>query len=79
MAKMMTAIRPMPMIQPNTHIGHIIIPPGPPIIPPIIPPPIASIAISAMTATPATVSIIVSVVLDIRCHLSFFFLKKAAA
>jgi hypothetical protein len=56
------------MIQPNTHIGHIIIPPGPPIPPiirPIIPPPIAIIAISAMAAAPATIRIIVSAVLDI--------------
>jgi len=76
MAKMITAIRPMPMIQPNTHIGHISIPPGPPmppIIPPIIPPPIAGLAINAMAATPATIRIIVNVVLDISCYLSSLF------
>jgi len=46
---MIKAIRPIPMIQPNTHIGHI--------IPPIIPPPMAIIAISAIMITPATIRI----------------------
>jgi hypothetical protein len=67
MAKMSKAIRPMPIIHPNIHIGHII-QPGPP-IPPIIPPLTANIAMSAMMSAPAMIKTIVNVVLDIKCYL----------
>jgi SAM-dependent methyltransferase len=64
-AKTIRMIRPIPIIQPRIHIGHII-QAMPPIIPFIIPPPIASIMLSAMIITPATINNTVKVVLDIN-------------
>jgi hypothetical protein len=65
MAKTIKAIRPIAIIQPNSHAGHIIPP-----IPPSIPPTMAINGMSAMTTTPPAIKIIVSVVLFIGLVLS---------
>jgi hypothetical protein len=72
MAKTIKAIRPMPMIPPKIHIGHIMLP-----MPPIIPPPIVSIPMSAMMITPATIKSTVNAVLDMNYSPLFYFSSAA--